>query len=183
MTEKQLIQDCQNGIKRSQYELVKRYAGMLLSVARRYVSDEATAKDILQEALIKIFGNIDKYKHTGSFEGWMRTITIRCALAHLRKSHRAHEFTILDVVPEEGNTPDIFSRLGMEEIIGLIQQLPNGFRAVFNLNVIEGYSHREIGELLGITESTSRSQLTRAKKLLQNLWLAQEQPHHKRRAQ
>lgn len=179
MTEKQLIQDCQNGVKSSQYQLVKRYAGMLLSVARRYVSDEATAKDVLQEGLIKIFENIHKYKHTGSFEGWMRTITIRCALAHLRKSHRAHEFHIIDQVAPEAALPEIFSQLGMEDIIRLIQQLPNGFREVFNLNIIEGYSHREIGELLGISESTSRSQLTRARKLLQKLWLANEQPQNR----
>jgi len=170
LTEIQLIKNCQQGIKSSQYELVKRYAGKLLSVARRYVPDQATAKDILQESLIRIFANID----TGSFEGWMRTITVRCALAHLRKAHRAYEVEMNPTTSDPRVDPSVFDSMGMEELIGLIQQLPDGFRSVFNLREIEGHTHAEIAEILGITESTSRSQLTRAKKILGKLWLKEQ---------
>lgn len=175
LTEIQLIKDCQKGVKTSQYELVKRYGGKLLSVARRYVPDQASAKDILQESLIRIFANIENYKSTGSFEGWMRTITVRCALSHLRKAHRTQE---VEMTPSrsynQGVDPAVYDTMGMEELIILIQQLPNGFRSVFNLREIEGHSHAEIAEILGITESTSRSQLTRAKKILGKLWLNQQ---------
>jgi len=174
LTEIQLIKNCQQGIKSSQYELVRRYAGKLLSVARRYVPDQATAKDILQESLIRIFANIDNYQSTGSFEGWMRTITVRCALAYLRKSHQAHEVEMNPENSPPSVDPSVFNTMGMEELIGLIQQLPDGFRSVFNLREIEGNSHAEIAEILGITESTSRSQLTRAKKILGKLWLKQQ---------
>ncbi len=174
LTEKQLIKNCQQGIKTSQYELVSRYGGQLLSVARRYVPDQATAKDILQESLIRIFANIDNYKFTGSFEGWMRIITVRCALAHLRKAHRAYEVEMNPVNSDPSIDPSVYNQMGMEELIGLIQQLPDGFRAVFNLREVDGHTHAEIAEILGITESTSRSQLTRAKKILGKLWLNQQ---------
>lgn len=174
LTEIQIIKDCKQGVKSSQYELVRRYSGMLLSVARRYVPDNATAKDILQESLIRIFANIDGYKHTGSFEAWMRTITIRSALGYLRKTHHTREVALnTDFVHPKVN-PDVLSKIGMEELIRLIQQLPDGFRNVFNLKEIEGYSHKEIGKMLDITESTSRSQLTRAKKILAKLWLNEQ---------
>ena len=167
MNEKQLITACQEGIKSAQYELVKRYSGMLMSVCRRYVRDESTAKDILQESLIRIFKNIDGYKRLGSFEGWMRKITVRCALGHLDKKHVRRESSVADINSDETTMPLALDNLGVEDIIKLVQDLPPGFRSVFNLNVIEGYNHREISEMLGITESASRSQLTRARQLLQ----------------
>lgn len=166
MTEKQIINNCQNGIKSSQYELVRRYSQMLMTVCRRYAPDESIAKDILQESLIKIFKNIDAYQATGSFEGWMRKITVRCALHWLRKTYLGKETQIAEM-NESGIEPEIWSKLGTEEIIQLIQDLPDGFRTVFNLYTIEGYSHKEIGEMIGISESASRSQLSRARKLLQ----------------
>lgn len=166
MTEKQLIKDCQKGVKSSQYELVKRYSAMLMSVSRRYVRDEAAAKDVLQESLIKIFGNIDKYKPIGSFEGWMRTITTRCALSWLRKNSKLMNSIEEEHIKEEGQVPDIYMKLDADDILEIIEELPEGYRTVFNLYVIEGYSHREVSEMLNISEGASRSQLTRAKKAL-----------------
>ena len=139
---------------------------MLLSICRRYARDEAMAKDVLQETLIRIFQNIDKYEPTGSFEAWMRRIAVRRSLQWLEKSSFQHELQPVDMPDNDFVQPEIYSRLGAEEIMALLKELPEGFRTVFNLNVVEGYSHQEIAELLGITESTSRSQLTRAKKLL-----------------
>ena len=166
ITEKQLIKDCQRGVKSSQYELVKRYSGMLMAICRRYAKDDPSAKDVLQESLIRIFSNINKYKNTGSYEAWMKTITVRCALTWLDKSHFKKEVNQLDFHLNESVQPDVYDYLGVEEIQKMVEELPLGFRTVFQLNVIEGFSHKEIGELLQITESASRSQLTRAKRVL-----------------
>ncbi len=167
LTEKKLIQDCQNGIKKSQYLLVKRYSGMLLSVCRRYARDEAMAKDVLQETLIRIFENITSYEDTGSFEAWMRKIAVRRSLQWLEKSSFRHELQPLEMPDKGSYEPEIYSKLNVEEIMRLLNELPVGFRTVFNLFAVEGFSHQEIAQLLGTTESTSRSQLTRARKLLQ----------------
>ena len=166
ISEKQLINDCQKGIKSSQYKLVRRYSGMLMKVSRRYVSDQASAKDVVQESFILIFRYIDKFKNTGSFEGWIRKITVRCALQWIGKSHFKKETSLTNLEVNDSVDPAIFNKLGIEEIKIMVAELPIGYRTVFNLNVMEGYNHNEIGELLGITESSSRSQLTRAKRLL-----------------
>ena len=168
LTEAQLISNCQKGVKSSQYELVKRYSGMLLSVCRRYARDEAMAKDVLQETLIRIFKNIDKYEVRGSFEGWMRTIAINRSLQWIEKSCFKHELQPLTMPDDNLVEPAVYQDMSAEDILVLIKALPEGYRAVFNLNVVEGYSHREIGEMLNITEATSRSQLTRARKMLQS---------------
>lgn len=167
-TEKQLIKSCVRGDKAAHYEFVKRYSGMLLTVCRRYTSDSNLAKDILQESLIKIFANLDSYKELGSFEAWMRKITGRCALGYLSlKSNRQHAKN-LELQEDSKRAPEeTLSALGCEEIIKLIQELPVGFRTVFNLFSIEGYSHKEISVMLQITESASRSQLSRARAMLQ----------------
>ncbi len=140
---------------------------MLLTVCRRYARDEAMAKDVLQETLIRIFQNIDKYKPSGSFEAWMRRIAVRRSLQWLEKSSFQHEMQPVDMPDNDFIVPEIYSHLGVEEIMALLKELPEGFRTVFNLSVVEGYSHQEIAALLNITESTSRSQLVRARKLLQ----------------
>lgn len=167
VTEKKLIQDCQNGIKSSQYLLVKRYSSMLLSVCRRYTRDESMAKDVLQETLIRIFQNIDTYEDRGSFEAWMRRIAVRRSLQWLEKSCFNHEMQPLEMPDKEVIVPEIYAQLGTQEILALLEELPDGFKTVFNLYVVEGYSHKEIGNLLSISENTSRSQLARARKVLQ----------------
>lgn len=167
LTEKQIIQDCQKGVKSSQYELVRRYSPMLMAACRRYVKNEASAKDVLQESLIRIFTNIKKYQPTGPFENWMRRITVRCAFTALGKTKIKKEIELTDHHLDSSVAAEVFNYLGLEEITRIIETLPIGYRTVFNLNVIEGYSHKEIGELLEIKESASRSQLTRAKRILQ----------------
>jgi len=167
ISEKQLIKDCQNAKKSSQYELVKRYSKMLMVVCMRYVRDESNAKDVLQETLIRIFRSIGKYQATGSFEGWMRKIAVRCSLQWLEKNKSRKEVHIVDLNIEEPSTSEKLNELSLEEITKLIEELPEGYRMVFNLNIIEGYDHKEISELLNITESSSRSQLVRARRLLQ----------------
>ena len=140
---------------------------MLMSVCRRYARDDAMAQDVLQETLIRIFENIDRYEPKGSFEAWMRRIAVRRSLQWLEKGSFQHELQPVDMHEENFEEPAIYSQMGAEEIMVLLKELPEGFRTVFNLYVVEGYSHQEIATLLDITESTSRSQLMRARKLLQ----------------
>jgi len=165
-TEQKLITNCQNGDKRSQYLLVEKYSGMLLTICRRYARDEAMAYDLVQETLILIFKNIKSYQHTGSFEGWMRRIAINASLQWIGKSYFKNESSTIDFVETEFQDPAIFSQLGEEEIIKHIQTLPDGYRTVLNLYIIEGMSHKEIAEILNISINTSRSQLMRGRKSL-----------------
>jgi RNA polymerase sigma factor (sigma-70 family) len=168
ITETQLIKDCKKGKKASQYLLVKRYSGMLLSVCRRYTRDEAMAKDVLQEVLLRIFQHIGSFDPRGSFEAWMRRIAVRRSLQWVEKSCFKHELSaIISPSDRRVEVPAIYAELEAEAIMQLISTLPTGFKTVFNLYVVEGYSHKEIGELLDISENTSRSQLARARKILQ----------------
>ena len=139
---------------------------MLLSVCRRYVRDEAMAKDVLQETLIRIFKNIDRFEARGSFEGWMRTIAINRSLQWLEKSCFQNELQPIAMPDDRQIEPEVYQNMSADDILELIKDLPDGYRTVFNLSVVEGYNHQEIGEMLGISEATSRSQLTRARKLL-----------------
>lgn len=169
LSEKQLIKNCLQGNKSSQYELVKRYSKMLMAVCRRYARDEAAAKDVLQESLIRIFTHLEKYtpNEQGTFEGWLRTIAIRCSLTWINKSCFKQEIAPLEFPDHQSTEPEVYSYFGLEAINLLLKELPDGFRTIFNLNIVEGYSHKEIANLLDITESTSRSQLARARKMLQ----------------
>jgi len=173
-TEQHIIDGCKKGKPDFQKELVLKYSGLLMTVCRRYSRDAEFAKDILQEALIKILKSISNYEEKGSFEAWMKRITINTALKYFDKSSFKNEVFILEDLNDKNVVPDIYSQLGAEELMTLIDNLPNGFREVFNLFAIEGYSHKEIGELLGVTESTSRSQLTRARSLLKKQLTVQE---------
>ncbi len=170
MNEKQLIEGCKTGNRLAQKELYEMFSRKMMGVCLRYSNDRETARDLLQEGFVKIFMNIEAYSGTGSFEGWMRRIFVNCALEYLRKSDVLREANDLDNSAELAE-PDASAveQLSAQDLMGLIQRLPAGFRAVFNLFAIEGYSHKEIGEMLHITESTSRSQYTRARQLLQRL--------------
>jgi len=141
---------------------------MLLSVCRRYTRDEAMARDVLQEVLLRIFQHISDYREQGSFEAWMRRIAVRRSLQWMEKSCFRHELHPVDLPDHQEAIPAVYASLGAEEIMKLVGQLPVGFRTVFNLYVVEGYSHKEIAELLDISENTSRSQLARARKTLQH---------------
>lgn len=168
MNEQQLIEGCRNGERLAQKELYDVYSRKMMGVCLRYVSDRETARDLLQDGFVKIFTSIDSYSGLGSFEGWMRRIFVNCALEHLRKSDVLREATDLDNTVELVQPhSSAISDLSAAELMNLVYELPTGFRTVFNLFAIEGYSHKEIGEMLNITESTSRSQFTRARQLLQ----------------
>ena len=166
MNVSEIIKGCQQYDKKYQLELVKTFSGMLKTVCRTYAPDDATAKDILQEAFIIIFTKIDTYKPIGSFEGWMRRITVNCALNWLRKSKLVNK-TNMQALREDCIEPRIYHDLSKEDVIKILQNLPEIQRAVFSLNVLEGYSHKEIAEELNIKEATSRSHFLRARRKLQ----------------
>lgn len=170
MDETQLINGCRKGDRLAQKELYEKYSRKMMGVCLRYVNDRETARDLLQDGFVKVFTSIDSYTGAGSFEGWMRKIFVNCALEYLRKSDVLRESTDLDstaelVQPESS----VVSGMAAAELMKLVGELPAGFRTVFNLFAIEGYSHKEISNMLNITESTSRSQFTRAKQMLQKM--------------
>ncbi|MDX1907545.1 MAG: RNA polymerase sigma factor [Bacteroidia bacterium] len=163
---KALIQACAAQKPQAQRELYQLFAPRLFAVCCRYAASEAEAEDILQESFIKIFQKISSYEESGSLEGWLRRIVVNTAIDHLRRQkqqkNRASEREAVEIPAAD----DVIADLEAEQLILLIQQLPDGYRMVFNLYAVEGYSHAEIGKQLGITESTSRSQYTRARALL-----------------
>lgn len=168
MNEQQLIESCRRGERIGQKELYDRFARKMMGVCYRYVNDKETALDLLQDGFVKVFLSLDSYSGTGSFEGWVRRIFVNTALEYLRKADVLRDSTDLDntaelVQPEAS----VLSVMAADELMQLVKELPPGFRMVFNLFAIEGYSHKEIGEMLNITESTSRSQYTRARQMLQ----------------
>ena len=168
MEEQQLINECKKGNRLAQKELYDKYSRKMMGVCLRYINEKETARDILQDGFVKVFTSLDSFSGIGSFEGWLRRIFVNCALEFLRKSDVLREATdwdnITDPLPSESS---VISELSASDLMKLVQELPTGFRMVFNLFAIEGYSHKEIGDMLNITESTSRSQYTRARQLLQ----------------
>ena len=163
-----LIEDCKRQDRLAQKKLYLHYADKLMNISLRYARDVHEAKDILQSAFIKIFTKISDFTiGEGSFEGWMSRIVVNEALQLYRKNKKIFygetEIYDLSLTIEASAVQD----LEAEDILNLLKQLPDGYRVVFNLSVVEGYNHKEIGEILGITESASRSQLARAKKSLE----------------
>ncbi len=147
-------------------EVFRRFAGKMIAVCRRYARHELEAEDILQDAFIKVFDNLGKFEFKGSFEGWVRRIVINTALKNFQRASFQKEQLGLDNFDEQSIEPEAISNLQEEELMDLITRLPDGYRVVFNLYVIEGFSHKEISDMLEIGESTSRSQLVKARKML-----------------
>ncbi len=181
MTENDIIRGCQKGKAKCQKELVLRYSPALMTVARRYCRDDHAAKDVLQESFIRVFRAIDRYQATGSFTAWLRRIVINVALQRKDKASYQREQTSLEHVTHPMVSPEAISALNAEDLIALIQRLPEKFREVFNLYVVEGYSHDEIAQLLNIAPGTSRSQLTRARQKLQAMILEREKENYVKR--
>jgi RNA polymerase sigma-70 factor (ECF subfamily) len=167
MNEKQLIKSCLNGDRCAQEELYNLYARKMMGLCLRYVGDRETARDLLQDGFIKVFTTMHLYSGTGTFESWVRMVFINCLIAYVRKKDVLRDSVDLGGINEWAEEETAVAKLSAERIFELVQQLPSGFRSVFNLYAVEGYSHREIGKMLDITESTSRSQYTRARQWLQ----------------
>jgi RNA polymerase sigma factor (sigma-70 family) len=167
LTERELIEGCLKGDSKSQRRLFEQHAGKMMTVCRRYSRDQKEAEDILQESFIRVFANIGQYRFEGPLEAWIRRIVVHTALKIIRKKN-VH-FDDLDNHPEEVPLIDseALTNLGAEELLRLIAGLPDGYRLVFNLHVIEGYDHGEIAAMLNIDSVTSRSQFLKARRRLQ----------------
>ncbi len=139
----------------------------MYAVCLRYARTREDAADILQEGFVKVFTKLDQFQFQGSFEGWIRRVIVNTALRTYQKQRYDYEQTGYERLPDMPVDPDAVSMLSEAELMGLVQRLPDGYRAVFNLVAIEGYSHAEAAEMLGIQESTSRSQLTKARRHLE----------------
>ncbi len=168
MTEKELIEACRNQDRKAQKLLFDRYSPKMFGVCKRYVKQREDAEDVLVDGLFKVLKNIHQYNGAGSFEGWIRRIVVNESLMFLRKSNNFKfkvEISETDRATHVSAEDDLIAR----DILLLLKQLPTGYRTVFNLYVLEGYKHREIAELLGISINTSKSQLILAKKRLREL--------------
>ncbi len=168
ISESDLIKGCIEGNKQMQEELYNRFSPKMYAVCLRYANNSDDAQDLLQEGFIKVYKNLHRFRAEGSFEGWIRRVFVNSSIEHFRKK----AIQLSSVSDKEENTienSDIsaLDTMAEKDIIRLIQELSPGYRTVFNLYVVEGYSHKEIGEKLGISEGTSKSQLARAKAILQ----------------
>lgn len=163
-----LIAGCRKGKARYQKALVNDYSDLLFSICRRYMGDEGKAQDALQETFIRVFRSFNTYDdQKGALTTWMRKIAVNCCLRSLsKKKLEISNLSIVDYDQRYSIEAEAVSNLNHEDLMTLVQSLPDGYRQVFNLSVIEGYSHRDIGTLLGIQEVSSRSNLSRAKVLL-----------------
>jgi RNA polymerase sigma-70 factor (ECF subfamily) len=171
--EAQLINDCQRQVAAAQQQLYESYARKMMGVCMRYVNDYETARDLLHDGFIKVFTHITSFQGEGSFEGWLRRVFVTTALEYLRKNDVLREsYDISTNYNLQTEEETIIERISADELRAIIGTLPTGFRTVFNLYAVEGYSHKEIGKLLGITESTSRSQFARAKNILKQKIIA-----------
>ena len=164
-----IIKGCLEGNRRDQELLYRRHASRLYAVCLQYSGNDEEARDILQEGFIKIFENLENYKFEGSFEGWMRRITVNTALEKYRSKHNLYRVDDIDTIQEPDADPDNEDYAGLEanDLLGIIRELPPKYRMVFNLYAIEGYSHKEISKLVNISEGTSKSNLSRARCILQ----------------
>jgi len=163
---KQLIEQCQQQDAKAQAELYKIFAPKLYGVCLKYCSNKSIADDLFQDAFITIFNKINQFKHKGSFEGWAKRITINTVLQHFKKQ-KFHQEINDNLITDENEEFEIEDEnLNLNYLLELIKELPNQYRLVFNLYVLDGYSHSEISEALNISLGTSKSNLSRAKQLL-----------------
>ncbi|WP_100336159.1 RNA polymerase sigma factor [Hymenobacter chitinivorans] len=167
MTDADLIAACRQGSGRAQKLLYERFAGMMLGVCIRYLRRREDAEEAMLGGFAKVFRALDQYRHEGSFEGWIRRIMVNEALGQLRRKEPLH-LAIDDMVTDVPATAaEAESNLHAADLLALLADLPAGYRTVFNLYAVEGYTHPEIAELLGISEGTSKSQLSKARAMLQ----------------
>ncbi len=169
--QQRLIEACIRGDRSAQNQLYNEHKYKMMGVCLRYAKNRAEAEDILQDGFFKVFCDLKQFSGTGPLGAWIRRVIVNTALMHVRK-HKNKLFPSIELEKVEytqASDEDLFSRFRMQALVKMIQQLPDGYRMVFNMYVIEGYSHKEIAEQLNISESTSKSQLSRAKMTLRGM--------------
>ena len=162
-----IIKDCKKNRPDAQKKLYEHFSGKMFGVCMQYSKDYTEAEDILQDGFIKVFTKIDQFDFKGSFEGWVRRIMVNCALERYRKHNLLYSVSEIREYDTKLAYDDVLSEISSKELLKLIQDLSPQYKMVFNLYAIEGYSHQEIGEKLGISEGTSKSNLSRARTILQ----------------
>lgn len=170
LTEAEIVYRCLQNDTAAQNELYRRYAGKMMGVCMRYARNRDVAADIMQDGFVKVFINLKSFKGEGSFEGWIKRIMINTSLKQYRKDLKFQNDVDIDMAFDVSYENNIVSNISAKELMNHVQELPDGYRTIFNLYVIEGYQHNEIGEMLNISEGTSKSQLSRARNfLMQNI--------------
>ncbi len=171
-----LVDGCRKGDRKRQQQVYERYYGKMMGLCMRYARDHAEAQDLLQEGFIKVFTKIEKYNRQGSFEGWIRRIIVNNAIDSFRRKKNDFVLTDSDYVldlhhepPEDEDTESRYGNIKADDIVAAIQKLSPAYRNVFNLYVVENYSHKEISEMLGISVGTSKSNLAKAKRNLRKI--------------
>jgi RNA polymerase sigma-70 factor (ECF subfamily) len=164
----QLILDCKNGKREAQAKLYRMYSSKLYGVCLRYARDISEAEDFLHDGFMIIFEKIDQYAFRGSFEGWMRRIIVNLALERYRTRNRLHPVEDLNTYAPIASADNTYDSINVQELLELIKELPPRYKMVFNMYAIDGYSHKEIAEHMGITVGTSKSNLNRARQILQS---------------
>lgn len=175
-----LVRECRKQDSQAQREVYNRYASTMLGVCVRYIKEPEQAEDVMINGFVKVFEKIDQFKGDGSFEGWIRRIMVNDSLTYLRQNKSMYLEVDIEKADHEPDYSQMDSHLEAEDLLQLIQELPSGYRTVFNLYAVEGFSHKEIADQLGISENTSKSQLSRARSMLQKQLLAAEQMVNKK---
>ncbi len=168
-SESDLIKGCIDGDRQMQQLLYNRFSPKMYGVCLRYAGNVEDANDILQEGFIKVFKNLGKFRGEGSFEGWVRRIFINSAIEQYRKKVKLYNVSEVYENTVEDKSLNALDILATKDVMSIVNELSPGYKAVFNLHVVEGYSHNEIAKLLGINEGTSKSQLARAKGVLKKI--------------
>jgi RNA polymerase sigma-70 factor (ECF subfamily) len=170
--EQEVVQGCIRQDRTHQKLLYERYYGSMMAVCMRYASDREEARDVLHEGFMKVYKNMSRFKEGTNLGAWIRRIMINTSIDHYRKNAKKPNFVEINHAVHEAASHNVVSDLSKEEILKLVQKLSPAYRTVFNLYVIEGYSHREVGEALGISEGTSKSNLAKARAKLQRMILS-----------
>ena len=164
MSLKELIDKCKKGDRKAQEQLYRKYSNILFGICLKYSRNKTEAEDSLHDSFMTIFEKIGQYKSKGSFEGWIKRITINTVLQKYRKEEYLK--VVSDNVEEEVEVESVYTDIGLQTLLKYIQELPNKYRMTFNLYVLDGYSHKEISSILGTSTGTSKSNLARARMIL-----------------
>lgn len=173
-----LIKRCIKNDRRAQQKLYETYYSYGMGISIRYIKDENEAIEILNDSFLKVFNNLKKFDSSKNFKPWFRKIVVNTALTHMKKNKKLKMQLQIDDAIHVSSREDILSKIGYSELINLVQSLSTAYRTVFNMYVIDGYKHNEISETLGISVGTSKSNLSKARAILQNKIISQLDLHH-----
>lgn len=165
MSLEELVNQCKKGDRKSQAQLYRKYSNILFGICLKYSKNKTEAEDNLHDSFMTIFDKVGQFRSEGSFEGWMKRITVNTVLQKYRKSEHLHVVSE-NMEQEDEDAESLYTNVALQTLLKYIQELPNKYRLTFNMYVLDGYTHREIGEQLGTSTGTSKSNLARARKIL-----------------